>query len=374
MTTPREHSRIIEEFNKRELTSTFVLFIDKECSKDEKVPVCNMNCMHCYYRFADRRMKDFEELKKEIDWAIEKGADHIQITGGEPTIHPEFINLLEYIKNKEVLCSFITNGYLLSDIEFVKRISNYADYVLLSFHAGTEKTMNVVYGHTLAWKKSLKTLKNLESEKVETHINFTAMKPNYLELPELFKIIKKHKNITRLCIICFNAFCSFKSEEGQQAMPDLSVSYENLMKEITPVAENCINNNIDIAIRFFPYCKVPKHLRKYVFNFITDIFDKNEWDRELWYPKAFKKNKEKLDLISKKIQIAGTEKQKLQHVFCRFYKGFRMHFDYLKECKDCSHNLICDMPHKEQVRLFPEMKFKPFKGEIIKDASYYFNT
>ena len=146
-----------------------------------------------------------------------------------------------------------------------------------------------------------------------------------------------------------------------------------MMPHIKDASNLAIKNNIDIAVRYFPYCKLPEFLRKRNFNYITDMFDKNEWNREYWFPKAFKKHLPKLKEIKDKLKLEGPEEQQIHHAFCRTYKEFRMHFCLHSSCKNCSHKYICDMPHKEQVDFFPEQEFKTIEGPIIKNTRYYFN-
>lgn len=77
--------------------------------------VCNNDCSFCGSEFKDgsQRWLSLEEYKKILDRLVEAaGSDPlwIQITGGEPTLFPELLELLEYIKSKNAYTSLISNG------------------------------------------------------------------------------------------------------------------------------------------------------------------------------------------------------------------------------------------------------------------------
>jgi len=77
--------------------------------------VCNNDCSFCGSEFKDgsQRWLSLDEYKKILDKLIEAaGTDPvwIQITGGEPTLFPELLELLAYIKSKNAYTSLISNG------------------------------------------------------------------------------------------------------------------------------------------------------------------------------------------------------------------------------------------------------------------------
>lgn len=90
---------------------------------------CNLNCAYCE-DFGSRRnhlvtpapaLEDAKHILK----VIRTGVDRLWLTGGEPLLHPQIIELLQYarhdLKFKEI--SLITNGTLLSERLNVDRLS-----------------------------------------------------------------------------------------------------------------------------------------------------------------------------------------------------------------------------------------------------------
>ena len=68
--------------------------------------------------------KVFEDCKKIIDQMSECGIVKVNISGGEPLVRKDFIDILSYIKSKNIVIGNITtNGALLNE-QMLKRISD----------------------------------------------------------------------------------------------------------------------------------------------------------------------------------------------------------------------------------------------------------
>lgn len=78
---------------------------------------CNLTCAHCY--IDGGKARDNEMSSKEfyavIDELADMGVWAIAITGGEPTLHPEFVDLVKYARSKNLLVGIATNGMFLTD-------------------------------------------------------------------------------------------------------------------------------------------------------------------------------------------------------------------------------------------------------------------
>jgi pyruvate-formate lyase-activating enzyme len=71
---------------------------------------CNIRCAYCYC-IEEAVVKTLDEVKAEIDLAITKrNLDTISLLGGEPTIHPDIVEIVRYVKAKGLVCMLLTNG------------------------------------------------------------------------------------------------------------------------------------------------------------------------------------------------------------------------------------------------------------------------
>lgn len=112
-------------------------FYDKLCNKKEYYPWngqieltyrCNLNCIHCYCKGSEgksqrsevRRQKaknkelTTDEWKKIFDKIHREGCLWLILSGGEPLIRDDFLELYSYAKNKGFIITIFTNGLLLT--------------------------------------------------------------------------------------------------------------------------------------------------------------------------------------------------------------------------------------------------------------------
>jgi organic radical activating enzyme len=73
---------------------------------------CNKNCEYCYQNSnTSGQHADFEDIKKIIDILADHEVFEIAIGGGEPTLHPNFIDIIEYCYYSGITPNFTTNNY-----------------------------------------------------------------------------------------------------------------------------------------------------------------------------------------------------------------------------------------------------------------------
>lgn len=92
---------------------------------------CNLSCPTCYASSSPShgRHRTMDEINKMFDLIVanEGRPDVIQISGGEPTIHPDFFEILDEAKKRPIKHLMLnTNGIRIAqDEEFVKRLAGY---------------------------------------------------------------------------------------------------------------------------------------------------------------------------------------------------------------------------------------------------------
>ncbi len=99
---------------------------------------CNLSCPICYAdsgveEFSDshqpRKHRSLKLIESMIDAVVENEGEPqiVQLSGGEPTIHPEFFEILDIVKSKPIKHLMInTNGVRIAqDKAFCERLSQY---------------------------------------------------------------------------------------------------------------------------------------------------------------------------------------------------------------------------------------------------------
>jgi hypothetical protein len=93
---------------------------------------CNLNCPVCYAESGTHRERHrpLDEVIRMLDAIVanEGEADVMQLSGGEPTLHPQFWSILDAAKARPIRHVMVnTNGIVLAqDRAFVERLAGYA--------------------------------------------------------------------------------------------------------------------------------------------------------------------------------------------------------------------------------------------------------
>jgi len=97
----------------------------------EVTDVCNLQCPICYAESSPARetWRSLDEIEAMLDAVVrnEGEPDVVQISGGEPTLHPQFWGILDAAKARPIKHVMInTNGIRIAqDREFARRLASY---------------------------------------------------------------------------------------------------------------------------------------------------------------------------------------------------------------------------------------------------------
>jgi uncharacterized radical SAM superfamily Fe-S cluster-containing enzyme len=92
---------------------------------------CNLQCPICYAGSSPHRetWRSLEQIEAMLDAIVrnEGEPDIVQISGGEPTIHPQFFEILDMARSKPIKHLMVnTNGIRIAqDREFARRLAGY---------------------------------------------------------------------------------------------------------------------------------------------------------------------------------------------------------------------------------------------------------
>jgi 7,8-dihydro-6-hydroxymethylpterin dimethyltransferase len=141
---------------------------------------CNLECPICIVQNRKNYMMSVEEFAATIDGLIDKEGqlDTVNLSGGEPTIHPRFLELLDLAKRPEISrVSISTNGLrIASDEAFCRELAARKVYVNLQLDALRNPELRVLRGAGDHHGVKVRALDNLERAGVRTTIVSTVAK------------------------------------------------------------------------------------------------------------------------------------------------------------------------------------------------------
>lgn len=166
---------------------------------------CNLRCAHCYQSSFTGDdpghaeilsiLEQFRELL--VSWNRRKAPaqvrGHLTVTGGEPFLRPDFMDLLQTFSSHRELFSFavLTNGSLIDGAVASQLGKLKPAFVQVSIE-GARETHDRIRGEG-AFEMAVSGVRRLVKEGVRTFISFTAHGENYLEFPAVADISRRLK-------------------------------------------------------------------------------------------------------------------------------------------------------------------------------------
>ena len=156
---------------------------------------CNLTCPTCYAMSSPHygRHRSLEEIERMMDIIVanEGEPDVVQISGGEPTIHPEFFDVLDMAKRKPIRHLMVnTNGIrIANDDGFAEKLARYMpDFeIYLQFDSFSPSVLQQLRGKDLL-NVRMKALERLNALNLSTTLVVTLQKD--LNDDEIGKIIE----------------------------------------------------------------------------------------------------------------------------------------------------------------------------------------
>ncbi|MFH1415715.1 MAG: radical SAM protein [Elusimicrobiota bacterium] len=202
---------------------------------------CNIICQYCYVRGLEKiypENMNLEDFKKLIEWAKCGRWKRIRIAGGEPTIHPEFVEMLNICERNDLRISIATNNLFSAEIMAKINRGNYD----LTIDYNAKKVLDND-------KKALyeKNIKQLNLRRVFFGLSYTIGSENE-GIEDVIKDIKRYRpDYLRTCLALpdFNTKILGKSVlEGYR---------DNLFEKIMRIQDVCVR----CGVAYYNYRPVP---------------------------------------------------------------------------------------------------------------------
>ena len=162
---------------------------------------CNLTCPICYAESGPHRQthRSLEQVEFMLDCVLrnEREPDIVQISGGEPTIHPQFFEILDAARRRPIKHLMVnTNGIRIArEPEFAKRLKDYMPgfELYLQFDSLEEGPLRELRGADLRQIR-LQALENLNQHNISTTLVVTVKKgSNDGELGRIIDFALKQK-------------------------------------------------------------------------------------------------------------------------------------------------------------------------------------
>ncbi|MBC7251795.1 MAG: radical SAM protein [Anaerolineae bacterium] len=218
--------------------------------------ICNQNCRHC--AVAGKRhvpAPSFTEVCTEIEFYRDRGAARLVLTGGEPTLRRDLVEIVRYAArggfddiHLQTNATGLANGQLASQLAKAGLTS-----ALVSLHGPSAEVHDRIVRHPDGFAHTVAGLHTLQRQGVRLATNTVVTRDNVAHLLEIVQFVAEE--FPGLCTMCF----SYPQVTGgarthfQEIVPRLSTTTAYLL-EALPVADR---RGIWCWVSDFPLCGLP---------------------------------------------------------------------------------------------------------------------
>jgi len=155
---------------------------------------CNLVCSHCWLSPGFDPDGDLypvlnlELFRAAIQEAKPLGLTSVKLTGGEPLLHPEIMDILNIIKLNGLDLTMETNGLLCTSrvVEAISRQKN--SFVSVSIDGADEKTHDRIRGVDGAFKSATGAVRRLAAAGLNPQIIMSIMASNVNQVEDIIKL------------------------------------------------------------------------------------------------------------------------------------------------------------------------------------------
>jgi len=230
---------------------------------------CNQRCLHCYGNYG-MDVPNNELTGKEWDYVfadlVENNVFYVNISGGEPTVHPDFLKILKSLEKHKLHFIITTNGIfsekILSALVDVKELLigikislDGPDYISSGYiRRNVKKEVSQD-----DFNRTLKNIKRLKDNDIPFTIATCLHKGNINRMNDLLKLIIHLKPVSWFISTISTSGRSFDNLNIFASDSELEKSDWNNIKKV------CRENNIFVNFIDMPFASSTKAIKRFYY-------------------------------------------------------------------------------------------------------------
>ena len=162
-------------------------------------PLCNLSCRMCYAKMTPAEVKKsgahillFEEWKVYLDSFYKMGVSDISLTGGECTIHPDFVRIYNYAYDLGFGISLLSNGTMINDEIFDLFMEKPPTCIAVTIYGSKERTYERLCNNKEAYSAAYRNVIKLIEAGFNVKVKYTLVQNNLNDLKETYEFFKKY--------------------------------------------------------------------------------------------------------------------------------------------------------------------------------------
>jgi MoaA/NifB/PqqE/SkfB family radical SAM enzyme len=159
----------------------------------ELIKACNLACGHCYLGGTTADKLTLSQKKSILDFIESQGIIWLNLTGGEPLLDPDFLEVYAYAWDLGLIITVMSNGLLLEHDDMIDLFTRKPPYYLsLSLYGASEKTYRRVTNRSGGWSTIRSSLRKAEAAGIRLAVKVLESKENMHEMAAMIALAERY--------------------------------------------------------------------------------------------------------------------------------------------------------------------------------------
>ncbi|MEV4201489.1 radical SAM protein [Micromonospora globbae] len=314
---------------------------------------CDVRCKFCYDEKVSLNAKAWMppvEARAAIDkFRYFYQNEFVDFMGGEPTLHPQALEIVRHAADIGLRPTMITHGMRLADMDHARAFADAGIHdFLVSIH-GIGDTVREIHGRGRDnYAKQVAALDNLRELGIPFRFNVTMIKDNLTELEAIAELAGA-KGARVVNFLTFNPYFEWTAD------PEISFQarHSDIAPHLARAIDRCTALGVEANVRYMPPCQLPGH-EAHVYTGYQLPYDPHEWDYNSWYDAGHEGKPDPAWYLD------ASRRQQRRH-----------NYVHVPACGGCALRQVCDGFHKQYVTRWGADEARPYDGPLIDDPTYF---
>lgn len=239
---------------------------------------CNQRCRGCPLVHKDKRQTFIgtEALFREIDGMYSFGVTDITLSGGEPTLHPSFFDVIQHCFNKGMAVHILSNGESFCREDFSEKLITLSKQgelsVTTTFHSVIPEEHEYQNGSVGSFTRSMEGLIKLDANEVNVSVKHCITAYNYQQLPSFIEyVLVKYSSNAEIQLWGID-LCGIDEENARKMFVSFSEIGKYLMKAIDLFEKDKSFGQRVLTVNNLPLCMCDCYYWRYFSSLADDTY------------------------------------------------------------------------------------------------------
>lgn len=214
---------------------------------------CNSSCVSCAKKTNERGFLSLEQIIEKINLIKPSKTDSIEISGGEPTLRRDILDICSYIKSHfDAHLVLLSNGRKFNDPIFARQVKETGvDRVMSTFYSPYEVVHNLITQRNESFDDTVLGLKNLEAIGMQISVKTIVLKQNYQQLPDF--VCFAYDTFPTAGVSIHGLIMRGRADDNKQ---ELVVRYKEVKPYLERALDVAIERQKNLGVFLIPTCVI----------------------------------------------------------------------------------------------------------------------